>query len=177
MLGFRAVATVTDETLGGLLIREATSRDAAFLWRMLWLAVAWNQLERITEDQLRADPMAAKYVDGWDEQRSFGLVLEDRGRLAGAAWCSFGGAADEIYGFVAPEVPVMAIALEAEYRDRRVGRALLKALIDQARRLGHKRMSLEVNSDNDRGRHLYESLGFREIRIQPDGASVMVAEL
>ena len=33
-----------------------------------------------------------------------------------------------------------------------------------------------VDAGNQRGRHLHESLGFREERIESDGAAVMVAD-
>jgi putative acetyltransferase len=59
------------------------------------------------------------------------------------------------------EVKTMHSAAEA--RGRGVGRALLNALIHEARRRGHTRVSLETGTTNafQPARTLYESVGFR----------------
>jgi ribosomal protein S18 acetylase RimI-like enzyme len=144
---------------------------------MIRLAAVWDNPDKYTVEELRARPKVASYLDGWEERGTFGLVVLDGERPVGAAWCSFAESAEEIFGFCAPEVPVMVMALAADYRDRHLGRTLLTELMALARSQGHRRMSLEVDAGNERGLHLYESLGFREERIEPDGAAVMVADI
>ena len=157
--------------------RAASPDDLEFLWRMVQLAASSGNPERYAMDELRRDPRVASYLEAWTERNAFGIVLEDQGVPVGAAWCSFAGSDAEIYGFVGAEIPVMAIALEPSYRNMHLGRGMLRELMSLARSRGHRSMSLEVNADNPRGRHLYESMGFVQVRIQPDGAAVMLANL
>jgi ribosomal protein S18 acetylase RimI-like enzyme len=165
------------ELESGIATRPATSGDSGFLWQMIRLATVWDNPDKYSVQELQARPKVASYLDRWEGRGIFGLVVVDGERSVGAAWCSFADSAEEIFGFSAREVPVMVMALEADYRDRRLGRRLLTELMALAKSSGHRRMSLEVDAGNERGRHLYESLGFREERIEPDGAAVMVADL
>lgn len=54
----------------------------------------------------------------------------------------------------------VAIALYQEYCGRGIGRALLSAVLDTARRLGYEQAELEVMADNKKAISLYEKLGF-----------------
>jgi len=168
---------VVTDLESGIATRPATSADSDFLWEMIRLAAVWDNPDRYTVEELQARPKVASYLDRWEERGIFGLVVVDGGRSVGAAWCSFAESAEEIFGFSASDVPVMVMALEAGYRDRHLGRRLLTELMTLARSRGHQRMSLEVDAGNERGRHLYERLGFREERVEPDGAAVMVADV
>lgn len=63
------------------------------------------------------------------------------------------------------EVAKMAVTLRQQGRG--FGRAVLAATIDEARRLGAKRLYLETNSSLTPAITLYKSLGFREIPAHP----------
>jgi GNAT superfamily N-acetyltransferase len=54
------------------------------------------------------------------------------------------------------------------FRDRGIGRCLMVALEDEARRLGKRRVDLTVWGVNDRAYHLYTSMGYREMGRFPD---------
>ncbi|HYM33268.1 MAG TPA: GNAT family N-acetyltransferase [Candidatus Cybelea sp.] len=55
---------------------------------------------------------------------------------------------------------VLGIGLLPEMRGRGIGRRLLSATIDAARRFGLERIELDVFASNERARRLYLSLGF-----------------
>ena len=60
-----------------------------------------------------------------------------------------------------------------------MARALLIALLDEARRRGVAHVDLEVKADNDTARRLYERHGFVEIAVrrnyyQPSGTDAIV---
>ncbi len=55
------------------------------------------------------------------------------------------------------------MAVSPELRGRGIGRKLLKFTIEQARRMGAKRLSLGSSTKLPNAVHLYESLGFRHV--------------
>ena len=60
-------------------------------------------------------------------------------------------------------------------RGQGLGRALLEAAMDVARRQGAIRMDLGTSEDDEAARHLYESAGFTN-RERPDGPVMFVYE-
>jgi ribosomal protein S18 acetylase RimI-like enzyme len=50
-----------------------------------------------------------------------------------------------------------------QYRGLKTGRALAKAVIERARRIGYVRMRLDTTRSMQKARALYTSLGFREV--------------
>jgi len=73
-----------------------------------------------------------------------------------------------------------SIAVLPEYRRQGLGRTLLQAVEEGARRNGLKRIVLEVRISNVDARRLYESLGYRCVSIipgyYPDGEDAVVYE-
>ncbi len=62
----------------------------------------------------------------------------------------------------------LGLLILKDFRDKGIGRRLMGALEDEARRLGKQRIDLTVWSVNARGYHLYTSMGYREIGRFPD---------
>ncbi len=77
------------------------------------------------------------------------------------------------FGFATPLVSnahvrqIRGVAVAETARGRGVGRALLDAVMDEARRQGALRISLRVLGHNAPARRLYESAGFVVEGIQP----------
>ncbi|MBR3526127.1 MAG: GNAT family N-acetyltransferase [Lachnospiraceae bacterium] len=55
-----------------------------------------------------------------------------------------------------------AIALKQEYCDAGLGTAMMEYALSLAREMGYEQVELEVVDGNDRARHVYEKMGFRE---------------
>lgn len=77
---------------------------------------------------------------------------------------------------------IQTIAVDPARRGAGLGRALMHALIDEARRRGVAELFLEVRADNPVARSLYESLAFAQIGVrrgyyQPDGVDAVVMRL
>jgi len=77
---------------------------------------------------------------------------------------------------------IQTIAVAEPARRGGLGRALMNALIGEARRRGAREIFLEVRADNPPARILYESLGFEGIATrpkyyQPDGVDAVVMRL
>ena len=74
-------------------------------------------------------------------------------------------------------VGVLGIALKEGYREIGIGTELMKEAETQSRRLGLEILNLEVFATNDRAKHVYEKLGYREVGAWPkvikkDGAYI-----
>ncbi|MDT0307886.1 GNAT family N-acetyltransferase [Streptomyces sp. DSM 44917] len=158
-------------------IREATPGDAEFLTRMLLAALNWGE-EEYTREQALADPALAVYVEGWPRPGDLGVVAEDAaGEPAGAAWARRFTAEAPGDGFVAPDVPELAVAIEPAHRGRGLGPRLLNALLRRAEEAGVERISLSVDDGNPAAR-LYERLGFVTVgRGAGDEADTMLLRL
>ena len=55
-----------------------------------------------------------------------------------------------------------AIALKQQYCDAGLGTAMMEYAMSLAKDMGYEQVELEVVEGNDRARHLYEKMGFRE---------------
>jgi GNAT superfamily N-acetyltransferase len=139
-------------------IRKATTADHDFLEAMLYEAATWRGGDDDT-DVVR-DASIARYIAGWGRAGDTGVLAEDdRGDPIGAAWFRFFAADEPGFGFVAPDVPELTVAVRRDARGHGVGTALVEALVVSARAARHRALSLSVEEDNPAVR-LYQRLGF-----------------
>jgi ribosomal-protein-alanine N-acetyltransferase len=64
---------------------------------------------------------------------------------------------------VADEVHILNVAVHPRCRSRGLGSALMREVLDEARRREVQAVTLEVRRSNDAGRRLYESFGFEHV--------------
>jgi ribosomal protein S18 acetylase RimI-like enzyme len=148
--------------------RPAEAEDLPFLATMLGEAAVWRpDKPSPTADEVMADARYAMYLAGWPRRGDYGLIAEQGGAV-GAAWYRTYTAANHGYGFVAEDVPELAIAVIATRRHEGIGRRLLVDLVDAADAQGYAGMSLSVSEENP-ARGLYESVGF--VLVEKQGTS------
>ena len=124
--------------------RPAAAEDFTFLATMLGEAAVWRPDKPTpTADQVLADPRYALYLAGWPRQGDYGLVAEQDGPV-GAAWYRTFTEASHGHGFVAEDVPELAIAVIASRRHEGIGRRLLVDLIEASVAQGYPALSLSV---------------------------------
>ncbi len=99
------------------------------------------------------------------------LVAVINGRIVGAVWTRI----MNDYGHIDDETPSFAVSLFKEYRGRRIGTALMKAMLEKLSFQGYKRASLSVWKENP-AVTLYERLGFHTV-FENAEEYVMVREL
>ena len=146
-----------------LRVRPARADDEPFLWRMLATTAKLPPAEPPTVEQVQGDPGIAPYVAGWGRVGDAGVLAEvDEGPI-GAAWFRLYEADRPGYGFVDAAIPEVSIGVDAAWRGRGVGRALLLALIEMARAEGHAALSLSVDHRNAPAIALYRSTGFHAV--------------
>jgi ribosomal protein S18 acetylase RimI-like enzyme len=157
------------------LIRSAFADDAAFLADMLNLAAHWRPGSvPPPRAVLLADLHLARYVAGWPRPGDTGVVAETpAGQELGAAWYRYFDPAAPGYGFVAPEVPELSIAVVAAARGQGLGRRLLGHLVTAARQAGVGALSLSVEEDNP-ARNLYVQSGFRTVSSAAGAATMLL---
>ncbi|MBR2718193.1 MAG: GNAT family N-acetyltransferase [Clostridia bacterium] len=97
-----------------------------------------------------------------DSPNDLMLVCEVDGRIAGNCHLNFFGMKK-----VAHRASV-AIALYKEFWGLGIGTALFEQMIAAARERGIMQLELEYIDGNDRGRALYEKMGFRHIGSHPN---------
>jgi GNAT superfamily N-acetyltransferase len=157
-------------------LREATAADADFLLDMLVEACNWSGQQRVTRSDVGQVPQLRHYVSDWPRPDDVGASpLDDLGAPVGAAWARTFPANDPGFGFVAPDVPEMSIAVKAPQRGRGIGRRLIQALAETVRERGSRGLSLSVE-DGNQAADLYATAVFRTVE-RHDNSTTMLLEL
>jgi ribosomal protein S18 acetylase RimI-like enzyme len=147
---------------------------------MLYEVVNWRDdgaEERPPLDELLAQPGLRRYVEDWGRVGDVAIVALDRlNEPVGAAWYRQFSADNPGYGFVAADVPELAIAVYPECRGQRVGSLLLGTIIGRARAGGYRSISLSVDVDNP-ARRLYARHGFEVASPTDDPAQSLTMVL
>ena len=137
---------------GTVLLRDATKADAKQL--VHW----WNDGAVMAHAGFPngLGTTEEKVIAGLGEGR---LVIEEAGRLIGE--CSYRHAGENT-----AEIGIKIC--ETDCQNRGVGRVVLSMLIRWLFDNGNAKIVLDTNLTNKRAQHVYESLGFRKLRINYD---------
>jgi GNAT superfamily N-acetyltransferase len=162
------------------LIRPLQPDDEPFQWDMGWEAVASNAEARARgRETVMALPQLRRYFLDFGRPGDAGVVAvtADGARL-GAAWFRLFSAEEPGFGFIAVDVPELAMGVVPEARGQGIGSVLLDALLTLAREQGFRALSLAVDRQNP-ARRLYERKGFRDAGIADptDSDVLMIADL
>lgn len=132
-----------------ILLRSATKADAK------QLAVWWN------DGRVMAHAGFPNGLGTTEEEVAAGigegsLVIEENKRMIGE--CSYRDAADN-------RAEIGIKICDFEYQNRGIGRIVLSMLIRCLFEKGYASIILDTNLNNKRAQHVYESLGFKKLRI------------
>jgi ribosomal protein S18 acetylase RimI-like enzyme len=157
--------------------RLSAHADPAFLAEMLYEAVNWRDdgaEERPALDTVLSVRENARYITEWGRPGDVALfALDRRDEPVGAAWLRLFTAAEPGYGYVADDIPELAIAVYPEFRGQRVGTLLLGSVIARAERDRTRAISLSVNRDNP-VRPLYARYGFEVVGESRDALTMLL---
>jgi ribosomal protein S18 acetylase RimI-like enzyme len=102
-----------------------------------------------------------------------GVIAELFRAPVGAAWVRR-MRDDELRPLDDPVVPVLAIAVESEYRGRGVGGRLMTALLERVRSTGTVAIDLDTGSFNEAAVKLYHSRGFVDTGYYREGIRMRI---
>lgn len=148
-------------------IRRATLDDLDAIMRL--------ETSTFTSDAWSRGSMRAEL----GSRHGYYLVVDGEGQHPDAAIAGYAG-------LLAPagsgQADIQTIAVAPDARRHGLGRALVVALLDEARARGAAEVFLEVRADNPNAQALYSSLGFEQIAVrpqyyQPDGVDAHIMRL
>ena len=151
------------------MIRPATADDAPFMWDMLWEAAAISdEMKALGKATALRRPEVAKYLSEWGRPGDAGcLFLNERNEPVGSAWFRIFPRENPGYGFVDEGIPELTIGVLESARGEGAGSAMLRHLLDHARKKGYSAISLSVDRDNPAHR-LYERHGFVDAGVSQE---------
>jgi ribosomal protein S18 acetylase RimI-like enzyme len=155
-----------------MVIRRGGRQDVRFLRDMLHHAYYWRE-----RSPGEGPGPVSRYVKGWGRPGDTALIALDEGFPVGAAWFRLFRRDHPGYGFVDEATPELAVAVVPSRRGRRIGEALLEALVDRARTDGYRALSLSVPRDNAALVAFYEKHGFANVREDGGDSITMRREL
>jgi GNAT superfamily N-acetyltransferase len=159
-----------------LRLRPLDRGDRQLLRALAFEAAFWRpDLPRPPREEALADPRVARYFEGFGRRGDLGVVADQGAEALGGAWWRYFQAEAPGYGFVDEATPEISAAVLPAHRGRGIGSALIRALEAEARDRGIGRLSLSVERDN-RAAALYRRLGFQPVACE-GGALTMVLEL
>jgi ribosomal protein S18 acetylase RimI-like enzyme len=104
-------------------------------------------------------------VDGLLERSRF-FVCETEGKLVGMAFLLPSGNPTDIYP--ADWSYIRMVGVQPGYEGRGIARTLTTMCMEEAQRLGETTIALHTSEFMDAARHIYGSLGFREVKEIPE---------
>ncbi len=90
------------------------------------------------------------------------FVYIDNGEFIGEVALVF-DRGDPDYTIPQQRIYLSRMIVRKEFHNRGIGGFLIDYIVDYARKLGYKEMSLGVDTDNSAARHLYEKKGFTQV--------------
>ena len=156
-------------------MRPATSQDLPFLRKMLYEAIYVPPGEPKPDESIIEDPRIIKYIQDWKLPSDCGCVAHVQGTAIGVAWSRLLNPQDPGYGYVAPHIPELCMAVLPEYRAKGVGTLLLENLFQELRANGYSQLSLSVDQRN-RAVQFYLQSGFTLLETK-EMDYVMVREI
>jgi ribosomal protein S18 acetylase RimI-like enzyme len=144
-------------------LHTATEADFPLLVDILLHAFNWSDQKTFTTDEILSTTETSHYVEGWMRETDFGTVAENKdGQPVGAVWGRLFTGSDPGYGFVSDTIPELTLGVLPGHRGGGTGTLLMTAIIEQARDLGFRALSLSVEDHNPAVR-LYERARFSRV--------------
>lgn len=144
------------------IIREIKEAELNVLENMLYEAIFQPEGQEPLPRDIIEKPEISVYIDDFGKQGDYCLVADLDGKIIGAVWVRILAGEMKGYGNIDDKTPEFAVSLYKEYRNRGIGTALMKKMIEHLKESGYAQASLSVDKANYAVR-MYKSLGFEII--------------
>jgi len=137
-------------------IRALTTDDEPIVWEMLMHAAHESEIAAV-----QSQACLAGYAANWGRAGDMGFVAVYEQQPIGAAWLRLWKGQERGFGYIADEIPELAISVLPEYCGNGIGSKLLLRLIEAASK-SYPAISLNVRGSNPAVR-LYQRVGFVKV--------------
>lgn len=145
-------------------IRAITEQEYGVLTDFLYEAIFIPPGVPAPPREILAQPELQVYIADFGKQPGdMALVAEVKQQIIGAVWVRI----MDDYGHIDNETPSFAISLYPEYRNRGIGTALMREMLEMLRQAGYRQASLAVQKANYAVK-MYKNLGFAVVGETPE---------
>ena len=138
------------------IIREMGESEYAVLDDFLYEAIFIPEGVSSPSREIIYQPELQVYVDGFGtKDGDYAFVADLNGKIVGAVWTRI----MNDYGHIDNDTPSFAISLYKEYRNKGIGTALMKTMLNRLKKAGYRKASLAVQKENYAVK-MYKNVGF-----------------
>lgn len=168
------------------MIRKAKIEDASTIVELMLLAMGDLPYHFVnSKDRNSATQLLERFVLQEGNQYSISnvLVYDDDGQIIGAITCYDGAKIESLrqpfFDYInenyhngnfdmtleseAGEFYIDTLAVKPKHQGKGIGRDLIIAAIEYAKKLGHQKVALLVSNSNPEAKRLYEKIGFGKV--------------
>lgn len=156
-------------------IRAIKPEEFHLLEDFIYEAIFQRDEINLLPREIIKNPDINVYIEGFGRQDDLCLVADADGKVIGAVWTRILAGKIKGFGNIDDKTPEFAISLYKEYRNKGIGSALMKSMLQLLKERGYKRTSLAVQKDNYAVR-MYKNVGF-EIAKELEEEYLMVCNL
>jgi len=154
------------------IIREMGESEYAVLDDFLYEAIFIPEGVSSPSREIIYQPELQVYVDGFGTiDGDYAFVADLNGKIVGAVWTRI----MNDYGHIDNDTPSFAISLYKEYRNKGIGTALMKTMLNRLKKAGYRKASLAVQKENYAVK-MYKNVGFTVVD-ENDTEYIMLCEL
>lgn len=144
-------------------IRKIAPTEIHILKDFLYEAIFQRDETNLLPRDIINEPELKVFIDGFGKPDDFCLVAEVNNKIVGAVWTRILSGEVKGFGNIDDQTPEFAISLYKEYRNKGIGTALMRRMLQLLKEQGYKRTSLAVQKDNYAVR-MYQNVGFEIVR-------------
>ena len=148
-----------DKELSNYLIREMNPDEVGILKDMLYEAIFQPDEMNLLPREVIEQPELSIFINNWGQPDDLCLVAEIDGKIVGAVWTRILDGEVKGFGNIDDQTPEFAISLYKEYRNKGIGTAIMKQMLQHLKCRGYKQTSLAVQKENYAVR-MYKNVGF-----------------
>lgn len=153
-------------------IREIAESEYRVLEDFLYEAIFISKGVSAPPREIIYKPVLQVYIAEFGKKLGdLALVAETDNKIIGAVWVRI----MNDYGHIDDETPSFAISLYREYRNKGIGTALMKSMLNKLKNAGYRQASLAVQKENYAVK-MYKKVGF-EIVDENNEEYIMICKL